>query len=60
MQTELMTTVSPNNRGLISVWPPGVAEDSPWARTAHLCLRGSILALSVQVKLNVMCLTFLF
>lgn len=38
MQTELMTTVSPNNRGLISVWPPHVAEDAPRAWTPHLRL----------------------
>lgn len=47
MQTELMTTVSPNNRGLISVWPPHVAEDTSCARTAHLCLRASTLPPSV-------------
>jgi len=31
MQTELMTTLSPNNRGLISVWPALLME----TKTTH-------------------------
>lgn len=39
MQTELMTTLSPNNRGLISVWPAVLMEmKTPHWHEQHICL----------------------
>lgn len=46
MQTELMTTLSPNNRGLISVWPALLME----MKTPHW--HGQNIYLCVYVRLH--------
>ena len=55
MQTELMTTLSPNNRGLISVWPALLMETkTPHGHGRHICVSVCVCAclpLSCRIRI---------